>query len=184
MTSTHKRKQFWVDAPLQLQMLAFVLALVAASLLLVSFSIVRGLTQASAESRVIFHSLDWVKQTIRGPLTVASVLSILASALLTLIWSHRFAGPLRVLSAGMGRLKTGNFTVHTKVRDTDTLQDTVKEFAQMQDGLKHLLHDDKKKVESAAARLRDLADSLDGEKRRQLLDVAETLKGVGARFHL
>ena len=101
--SQYKRKQFWVDASVQLQMLGYVLALVVATLLLVSFSVIRGQTQASSESRQIVHSLDWVRETLRGPLAISSCLSILAAGLLTLIWSHRFAGPLRVLSAAMSR---------------------------------------------------------------------------------
>lgn len=181
----HKRKQFWVDAPLQLQMLGYVLALVAASLLLVSFSILRGLTQASAQSRQIFHSLDWVRQTIRGPLVVSSVLSILASGLITLIWSHRFAGPLRVISAAMSRLRHGNFTVHPKVRDTDTLLDQVKEFTTMQDDLRALLAEDRRKAEAAAERLETLAHKAGSEaERRELHAVAIELKSLLKRFHI
>ena len=56
--SLYKRKKFWVDTPLQLQMLGYVLALVTASLLLVSFSVLRGLTQASTQSRQIFQILE------------------------------------------------------------------------------------------------------------------------------
>lgn len=180
----HKRKQFWVDAPLQLQMLAYVLVLVAASLLLVSFSILRGLSQASAQTRQIFHSLDWVRDTMRGPLIVSSCLSILASGLLTLIWSHRFAGPLRVLSAGMNRLKHGNFSVPTKVRATDTHQELVKEFAQMQDGLRGMLQEDKDRLIKAINALTDAAAKAHGDEARQLHAAIDALKHVGAKYHL
>lgn len=180
----HKRKQFWVDAPLQLQMLGYVLVLVAASLLLVSFSIVRGLTQASAQTRQIFHSLDWVRETMRGPLIVSSCLSILASGLLTLVWSHRFAGPLRVLSAGMNRLKHGNFSVPTKIRSTDTHQDLVKEFAQMQEGLRHMLQDDKARLDKAVAALTAAASKAHGDEAKQLHAAIDDLKHIGSRYHL
>lgn len=181
----HKRKQFWVDAPLQLQMLGYVLALVAASLLLVSFSIMRGLTQASAQTRQIFHSLDWVRESMQGPLLVSSCLSILAAGLLTLIWSHRFAGPLRVLSAGMSRLKHGNLTTGAKIRATDTHQELVKEFAQMQDGLRELLVEDRHRLDKAVARLEAAsAQAPDDASRRELRSVVDELKHVGQKFHL
>jgi nitrogen fixation/metabolism regulation signal transduction histidine kinase len=182
--SFHKRKQFWVDAPLQLQMLGYVLVLVGASLLLVSFSILRGLSQASAQTRQIFHSLDWVRETMRGPLVVSSCLSILASGLLTLIWSHRFAGPLRVLSAGMSRLKHGNFSVPTKIRTTDTHQDLIKEFAQMQDHLRGMLQEDRDRLAKAIDQLAAAASQAGGDEGRQIQAVADELKAIGTRYHL
>jgi nitrogen fixation/metabolism regulation signal transduction histidine kinase len=181
----HKRKQFWVDAPLQLQMLGYVLVLVAASLLLVSFSIMRGLTQASAQTRQIFHSLDWVRETMQGPLIVSSCLSILASGLLTLVWSHRFAGPLRVISAAMSRLRHGNFSVGARIRDTDTHQELVKEFAQMQDGLRAMLQDDRDRLTKAIDRLEAAAaQTSDEAAARELRGAASDLKHVGAKYHL
>lgn len=180
----HKRKQFWVDAPLQLQMLGYVLVLVAASLGLVSFSILRGLSQASAQTRQIFHSLDWVRETMRGPMIVSSCLSILAAGLLTLIWSHRFAGPLRVLSAGMSRVKHGNLSVPTKVRATDTHQELVKEFAQMQDGLRHMLAEDRERLNKAIAALSAAADKAHGDDAKRLHAAVDDLKVVANRYHL
>ena len=181
----HKRKQFWVDAPLQLQMLGYVLVLVAASLLLVSFSITRGLSLASAQEHTIVHSLDWVRETMRGPLIISSCLAILASGLITLIWSHRFAGPLRVLSAGMARLRQGNFSVSTRIRVTDTHQDLVKEFAQMQDGLRGLLQEDRDRLTRAIDRLEAAsAQASNDADRRSLQEVANDLKTIGARYHL
>jgi nitrogen fixation/metabolism regulation signal transduction histidine kinase len=181
----HKRKQFWVDAPLQLQMLGYVLVLVAASLLLVSFSVLRGLTQAAAQSRQIFHSLDWVRETIRGPLALASSLSILAAGLITLIWSHRFAGPLRVLSAGIGRLRQGNFSVPTRIRVTDTHQDLIREFSQMQDNLRGFLADDLARLRQAADKLQELSGKPSSdETRRDLRQLAEDLKSIGTRYQL
>ena len=47
MTAQHqKRRQFWIDAPLQLQIMGYVLVLVTASLLLASLSVRRGLYEA------------------------------------------------------------------------------------------------------------------------------------------
>lgn len=155
MTTAHKRKQFWVDPPLQLQMLAVVMALVVCSLALVSFSVIHGLREASEYSRQIFHSIEWIGDTIRGPLLLSSAISLLASALITLIWSHRFAGPLRVLSAAMGRLKNGNLSVPVRIRKMDTHQELVREFSVMQDNLRALIEEDRRKAEELAKKLED-----------------------------
>ena len=182
--SVQKRKQFWVDAPLQLQILGYVLALVAASLLLVTFSVLRGLSQASQLSHQVFHSLDWVRQTIRGPLIISSCLSLLATGLLTLIWSHRFAGPLRVLSAAVLRLRHGNFTVSARVRDTDTLQETIREFTQMQDELRAWLAEDRHKAEALAHKLESLSHAASDAHKRELHAAANEAKALLKRFHL
>ena len=107
----YKRQQYWVDAPLQLQMVGFVVLIVSASLLLTAFSVYRGMHEASVQSRQIFHSLEWIKGSLRAPLLLASAISLLAGGLITLFWSHRFAGPLRVISAGVSRMRHGNFAV-------------------------------------------------------------------------
>jgi methyl-accepting chemotaxis protein len=181
----YKRKQFWIDAPLQLQMLGYVLALVISSLLLVGFSTLRGLNQASADSKQIFHSLDWVRDAIGGPMLVSSVLSILAAGLITLIWSHRFAGPLRVLSAGMGRIKQGNMTVPVRIRVTDTHQELAKEFQQMQEHLRHKISKDRAHAEELSKRLKHVADKLGhGDNHAEIEAVAKELRGLGSEFQL
>lgn len=174
MTSVHKRKQFWVDPPLQLQMLAVVIALVVSSLALVSYSVIYGLEEASEASRQIFHSLEWISETMRAPFLLSSAISILASALITLIWSHRFAGPLRVLSAAMARVKAGNLAVPVRIRKMDTHQDLVREFSVMQDSLRERVEEDRKKAAELAKKLEEA-----GHK-----DLAAEARGWGSRWQL
>ena len=174
MTSVHKRKQFWVDPPLQLQMLAVVVSLVVASLVLVSFSVVYGLREASEDARLLVHSMDWVSDTMRAPLLLSSAISLLASGLITLVWSHRFAGPLRVLSAAMARVRNGNLAVPVRIRKLDTHQDLVKEFAAMQDALRQLVEADRAQAEALAKKLEEA-----GRK-----DLAAEARGLASKWQL
>jgi methyl-accepting chemotaxis protein len=153
MTS-QKRRKFWIDPPLQLQMVATVLILVLASIFLVTYSVFHGLLEASSASHQVFHSLDWVWQTIRGPIIISSLIAVTASALVALIWSHRYAGPLRVLSAAMTRIGHGNLSVPVRIRKLDTHQDLVGEFALAQERLRDRLGADLRSLQSAAARLK------------------------------
>jgi len=182
--SHYKRTQFWIDAPLQMQMVGYVLAVLIASLTLVVFSILRGLKTASIDSKQIFHSLDWVLDAISGPLAISLTLSIIAAGLLTLIWSHRFAGPLRVLSAGINRIKHGNLSVPVRIRMTDTHQELAKEFAQMQDGLRKLIGKDRAKAEELAKRLHHLAPKVHGDAHAELESIVKELKDLGSEFQL
>ncbi|MCX5795592.1 MAG: hypothetical protein NTY77_08880 [Elusimicrobia bacterium] len=153
MTS-QKRRSFWIDPPLQLQMVATVLLLVVASIFLVTYSVFHGLAEASQASHQIFHSLDWVWQTLRGPIIISSLIAVLASSFVALIWSHRYAGPLRVLSAAMARIGNGNLSVPVRIRKLDTHQDLVADFAQAQERLRQRLSGDLRSLQSAAERLK------------------------------
>lgn len=175
-----------MDSPLQLQMLGYTLVLVTASLLLVAFSVLHGLEAASEETKQIFHSLEWVRDAIRTPLIVSSLIAILASGLVTLIWSHRFAGPLRVLSAAMARVKEGNLTGAVRVRATDTHQELVREFSAMQDGLRAIAQKDRKHAHDAAKRLHEALEHLakDHPARHAVEQASHDLKRVAADYQL
>ena len=172
----YKRQQYWVDAPLQLQMVGYVLLLISASLGLTALSVWRGVQEASIESHQIFHSLEWINGALRAPLILASAISLLAGGLLTLFWSHRFAGPLRVISAGIARVRHGNLAVPVRVRDTDAHQEFAGEFQKMQDELSKMIAADRAHIAAAVASLE--AEPADVDK------ALSELKKAGTHFHL
>jgi len=182
----YKRQTYWVDAPLQLQMVGFVVLLVSVSLLLTAFSVYRGVQEASITSRQIFHSLDWIKDALRMPLLLSSAVSLLASGLLTLFWSHRFAGPLRVVSAGISRVRHGNLAVPVRVRVTDAHQELAREFQQMQDELRAALDQDRARVREAVSRLESIEQTLPAghESKADVAKALDELRGACARWHL
>ena len=178
---SYKRQQYWVDAPLQLQMVGFVVLLISASLLLTAFSVFRGIQESSISSRQIFHSLEWIKGALRAPLLLASAISLLAGGLVTLFWSHRFAGPLRVISAGIGRIRHGNLAVPVRVRTTDAHQEFAREFQLMQDELRKLIAEDRAHLAEAVAVLEALEKSAQSEEIDKALD---HLRLTCAKYHL
>jgi nitrogen fixation/metabolism regulation signal transduction histidine kinase len=165
-------------------MVGFVTLLVASSLLLTAFSVFKGVQESSIASRQIFHSLDWIKATLRGPLMLASAISLLASGLLTLFWSHRFAGPLRVISAGIARVRHGNLAVPVKVRLTDAHQELAAEFQRMQDELKAMIAEDRDRVAKAISHIETAESSAHGAVKAELESALDALKGACAKYHL
>ncbi|MFA6318149.1 MAG: methyl-accepting chemotaxis protein [Elusimicrobiota bacterium] len=159
MTSK-KRRRFWIDPPVQAHMLLTVLVLVTASVLLVSYSMVRGLESAFAQSGQLFHPMSWCGQKMRLPMALSMTISILASGIIALVWSHRFAGPLRVLAAAIERLKAGDLTGTIRVRDNDALKEIVDDFSEMQASLRRRLAADRAKAEAAAAKAAAAAGKL------------------------
>ncbi len=179
--SSYQRKQFWVDPALQLQILGYVLVLVTASLLLVAFSVLRGVAQASARSNQLFHSIDWFRQSLAAPLVVSSCTAILACGVIALLWSHRLAGPLRVLSAGFSRLKEGDLSATVRIRATDTHQELVRDFAQAQAGLRDRLANDRRRLEDVRRRLQDAAGRSPSP---ELESIAQELSSILSGFKL
>jgi len=178
---SYKRQQYWVDAPLQLQMVGFVLLLISASLLLTTFSVFRGVSESSISSRQIFHSLEWIRGALRAPLLLSSAISLLAGGLVTLFWSHRFAGPLRVISAGIARVRHGNLAVAVRVRTTDAHQDFAREFQHMQDELRKMIAADRAHVAEAVAVLETLEKEKPSDEIAKALD---HLRQTCVRYHL
>lgn len=178
---SYKRQQYWVDAPLQLQMVGFVVLLMSASLLLTAFSVFRGVQESSVSSRQIYHSLEWIKGALRAPLLLASAISLLAGGLVTLFWSHRFAGPLRVISAGVARIRHGNFAVAVRVRTTDAHQDFAREFQLMQDELRKMIAADRAHIAEAVA----LLETVEKEKPQEEVSRAlDHLRQACTKYHL
>ena len=183
---SYKRQQYWVDAPLQLQMVGYVLVLISASLGLTALSVWRGVQEASYESHQIFHSLEWINAALRAPLLLASVISLLAGGLLTLFWSHRFAGPLRVLSAGIARMRHGNFAVPVRVRATDAHQELAAEFQKMQEELSKMIAADRVRIAAAIAAIESAEKAReDGlEPDEDLAKALHELKRACSQYHL
>jgi nitrogen fixation/metabolism regulation signal transduction histidine kinase len=182
---SYKRRQYWVDAPLQLQMVAFVLVLIAVSLSLTAFGVYQGLQEAARQSQQIFHSIDWVDDVLRAPLILTSAISLLACGLLTLFWSHRFAGPLRVLSAGIARVRHGNLGVAVRVRDTDAHQELAKEFQGLQDDLRKMIEADRARVAEAVVELQAAEKTLhEGRAREHVEKALSHLRQACAQYHL
>lgn len=179
---SYKRQQYWVDAPLQLQMVGFVVLLIAASLLLTAFSVFRGVQESSITSRQIFHSIEWIKGALRAPLLLASAISLLAGGLVTLFWSHRFAGPLRVISAGIARMRHGNLAVPVRIRTTDAHQEFAREFQLMQDELRKMIAADRAHLAEAVTLLEASEKSSPSDE--NIPKALDHLRQTCAKYHL
>ncbi|MBI5882803.1 MAG: methyl-accepting chemotaxis protein [Elusimicrobia bacterium] len=185
MTSK-KRRQFWIDPPVQAHMLLTVMVLVTASVLLVSYSMARGLENAFAQSGQLYQPMSWCAMKMRLPMALSMTVSILASALVALLWSHRFAGPLRVLAASIERLKAGDFLGSVRVRDNDALREIVDEFSMMQSILRGRIATDRARAQTTSSKVAEVAEKLgkDHPARRELESIALEIKEICAGYRL
>ncbi|MBI4347883.1 MAG: methyl-accepting chemotaxis protein [Elusimicrobia bacterium] len=184
--SAPKRKRFWIDPSTQLKILAFVLGLLAVSLVLCWLSVDRGLEQTAGELHRQYIPIDWARAALRGPFFFSGAIILLGGAMVTLLWSHRFVGPILVVTAGLRRIQDGNLKGEVRIRDTDALRETVNDFCAMQAALRRHVGEDRERVAAIEQRLAHLADKLDGNAsaRRELESIRDEVKKLTAFFQL
>lgn len=167
-------------------MMVFVMTMVVGSLILTSVSVQRGLQEASARSGHLFHSIDWIIEALRLPLTAAAAFCAAASAVLTLLWSHRFAGPLRVINEAMSKISQGDLTSPLKIRRWDALRSTAEDLLIMQESLKSLHKSERDKALELSSRMVSLSKSLpeNHSSRSELQQLAHDVKDLGSRYQI
>ncbi|MBI4425218.1 MAG: methyl-accepting chemotaxis protein [Elusimicrobia bacterium] len=181
-----KRKRFWIDPSAQLRVLAFVTGLLGVSLALSYVSMDRGLEQVSEQTRRLYIPVDWARESLRVPFLFSSAVILLGGGMLTLLWSHRVVGPILVLTAGLRRIRDGNLKGDVKIRDTDSLKDTVEDFTAMQGMLRRHVAEDRERLASLDQRLAALAERLErgSSTRGEIEAIREDLAKVSAYFQL
>ena len=181
-----QRRKFWVDAALQSEILAAALLLVLAALAIAGVSVVRGLEEATARSGIYYHSLDWTLTQIRGPLAIAWTIAIVAAGLVTLLWSHRLAAPLRVLSAAFERLGEGRFAGPLRVRSSDAHRALIEEFSRMESRLRTMLSEERIRAELLSREIEETASLREegSAERERLLGLARDARALLGRFQL
>lgn len=181
-----KRKRFWIDPSAQLRVLMFVTGLLGISLALSYVSMDRGLEQASAQARRLYIPVEWARESLQVPFLFSSSVILLGGGLLTLLWSHRVVGPILVLTAGLRRIRDGNLKGDVRIRDTDSLKNTIEDFTTMQGMLRRHVAEDRERLASLDQRLAALAGSLEhgSAARGELEAIREDLARVTAFFQL
>ncbi len=175
-----------MDGGFQGEILAVILLLVLATLAIAGVSVVKGLGEAASRSSVTYHSIDWTLKEIRGPLALAWVIAILAAGLAGLLWSHRLAAPLRVLSAAFERLGEGRFAGSLRVRSTDAHRALIDEFSRMESRLHTMLSEERVRAGLLSRDLDELASLREegSAERERLLGLARDVRALLGRFQL
>jgi len=181
-----QRKRLVVDAPVQLRVIGFVLILVGCALAVVFITMDRGLAEAARQSQQLFVPVAWARRALRAPFFLSGSIVMLAAAVLTLLWSHRVVGPLRVLTEAMRRIREGDLRTEPRLRDTDALREFGADFSRMQASLRERLVGDRERVAEALRRIETAKTRLkqDSPSGKDLDAAREAIESVLASFTL
>ena len=179
------RKSFWIDVPLQVRILFFVLILISATLALAYLSVIQGLEQASFQADHAYASTSWIREALLVPFLVASTIALVGGALLAFFWAHRVIGPMMVLTAGLKRIGKGDLRDALVLRETGLRWGTIEEFSRLRESLRERIHQDRKLLAEVENRLDALSSRVRSKPAaKELRSIQEELEKVTSSFQL
>ncbi|MBI4052232.1 MAG: hypothetical protein HY400_06975 [Elusimicrobia bacterium] len=130
------RKRFWINVPLQLNIVYFVSILLAITAVILFLTVNKSMIQISDKTHQIFLPIETIRRAIQLPYLFSGFICLLAAAVLTLLWSHRFVGPLKVIENALKNLSDGKYDFEIRSRETDALKDIIQLLKKVQEILK------------------------------------------------
>jgi len=132
----HKRRNYLIDREFQFKFILKFCALVAAAGLLfmsiLYFSVMQSTAVSIVNSRVVVRSTaDLILPILIQTVIVVTIIISLASIFVTLIISHKIAGPLYRFKKVIQELENGDFSSDFQIRNPDQLQELAKAFNSM-----------------------------------------------------
>ncbi|MFA7677427.1 MAG: methyl-accepting chemotaxis protein [Candidatus Omnitrophota bacterium] len=141
MGQKYKRRQYFIDRSFQTKfILRFCLVVIASALIiggLVLFLSRNSTTVAIENTEVVVKgTADFILPVVVSTTLMVTLLSAIAVSLITLVTSHKIAGPLFRLKREIDFLKEGDLRRNFNIRSKDQLQNLSKSLNQMCEALR------------------------------------------------
>jgi methyl-accepting chemotaxis protein len=136
-----QRKHFFIDKEFQLRfIIKFCLIVLASSVLVavMSFVIFQNSTTVAIENTKVAVKTtgDFILPLLAGVLLIVTGISALTVIVLTLLVSHKIAGPLFRIKRELDYLREGDLTRNFRLRSDDQLQPLSKSLCEMTESLR------------------------------------------------
>lgn len=173
MTSAYKRRNYFIDKKFQLDFVfKFCLIVIAASILIggVMFNLSRNSTTvAIADTKVVVkRTADFILPLAVQTIIIVTVFSALAVLALTVLMSHRIAGPLYRMRKEIDGLKGGDLCRNFTIRTKDQLQELARSLNDMGAALKQRQADIKEKAQNLRNYLRQRDIVISAQEKKEL----------------
>ena len=181
----NRRRNYFIDRGFQSKfIIKFCLLVVIASVLtgasLYYFS-QRTTTVAFEHLKVVVKSTDdFIMPILIGTLIIVTLLVAIATIIVTLLTSHKIAGPLYRLKVELDKMKNGDFSSPVHIRTKDQLQNIASNFEEMRLNLKSFVKTLKENWHSLGANLRKLRDGTQDTSEKKLIE--ETIRKIDAEL--
>jgi len=131
-----RRRNYFIDKDFQTKFIMKFCAIVIASSVLIGwllFFLSRNFTTVAIENAhvIVKSTSDFLLPLIMDTVFMVSIFSAIAVIILTLLTSHKIAGPIYRLKKEIDRFKEGDMTANFRTRSSDQLQDLAAALADM-----------------------------------------------------
>lgn len=182
-----KRKTYFIDKQFQTRFILRFCALVAIGGLLATGLLYllagKSTTVSIVNSRVAVRSTaDFLLPILIQTVIIVLVVVSFASVIITLIFSHKIAGPLYRLRKAMEELGSGNFKEEFRIRNDDQLQKIAETFNNTIKTIREVVNNIKLNIQELRRLLENIKEEdLPGDKRAILSELkkkSESLDGA------
>lgn len=181
MPSAHQRKNYFIDKSFQIKFIIkfciiVTLASLATGAILIMLSL--GSTTVAIENTkvVVKSTTDFILPLIAQTLVIVIIFSALSVTILTLLTSHKIAGPLYRLRKEVEKLGDGNLNVNFNVRARDQL----KNFSSALTAMAYSLRG---KIESLRREFLEFKEMVEKLSTREKDKLIEKLKSIEAKIN-
>lgn len=181
----HKRRKYLIDREFQFKFILKFCALVAAGGLLfmaiLYFSVMQSTAVSIVNSRVVVRSTaDLILPILIQTVIAVTIIISLATIFVTLIISHKIAGPLYRFKKVIQELENGDFSSDFQIRNLDQLQELAGAFNSMIKKVREEMGQLKENSVSLKEKLEALSEHEITELKRPIL---KELKAISEEFN-
>lgn len=184
----NRRRIYFIDKSFQFKFIVkFCTLIVIASLLtgILIYYFNRQTTTVAFENLkvVVKSTASFILPIVIQILIIVTLLVGSGMIIVTLVTSHKIAGPLYRLKVDLERIKNGDFSFTIKIRAKDQLQKVISEFDDMRLGIKDSISTLRGNWESVKTSLLKLQSKInDEDEKKRLQDNIDKIDSVLAKF--
>ncbi len=178
-----RRRQYFINPKFQIKFTClFTLALIVFSLALPIFVIAMFDFVTEHEMVVnqpeLLELLNASKGDFFTLLIIMEVFLVFAAVILSIFHSHKIAGPLYKLQSAMSSVKQGVLDRHIMFRKHDNFMELAQSFNEMSSAIFERHKQELESVNMMLKKMETLHSGLDGEKKKQAMEVLQTLQNM------
>ncbi len=141
MEKKYKRRNYFIDKKFQTSFIIKFCLIVIFSSLAIGFLVIflsRNFTTVAIENTQVMvkRTSDFIFPIMFQTLIIVNIFAALVAITLTLLTSHKIAGPLYRIKKEIERLKKGDLRANFKVRQKDQMQDLASSLVELTDSLR------------------------------------------------
>ena len=183
----NRRRNYFIDRGFQSKFIVKFCALVILASILIGTLIYffnrQTITVALENLKVVaMTTSDFIFPAMFGIIIVVTLLIGVITIAVTLLTSHKIAGPLYRLKAELEKMRGGDFSSDIHIRTKDQLQKLASEFNDMRVGLKGSITTIKDDWNAVKTRLRDVRQGLSEEDKKSISNSIEKIDTELSRF--